>query len=107
MLCKKNIEGEVINLGTNYEISIKDTVNEILSILKIDKKFLTQDKLRLRPKKSEVDRLLCDNSKAKKILKWQPKFNNIHGFRKGLQQTIRWFSEAENLKKYKSQFYNL
>ena len=62
---------------------------------------------RIRPKLSEVNRLLCSNKKAKKILKWKPKFNGIKGLKYGLKKTIEWYSDSSNLKKYKSDIYNI
>ena len=64
------------------------------------------DKNRLRPKKSEVNRLLSSNAKAKKYLNWSPKFKGSKGFKEGLQKTIEWFSKEENLKQYKANLYN-
>ena len=61
-----------------------------------------KDKIRLRQKKSEVNRLIGDNRKAKKLLKWKPKYSNINGFKKGLEQTIDWFTN--NLSDYKNDY---
>ena len=55
---------------------------------------------RVRAKNSEVNRLLASNAKAKKILKWKPEYGGIKGFKKGLEKTINWFSDPENLKFY-------
>ena len=63
--------------------------------------------IRIRPKKSEVDRLLSKNTKAKKILKWEPKFAKKSGFYKGLEKTIEWFKNPKNLKHYKNNKYNV
>ena len=108
LFTKKNLSGEVINIGSNYEISIQKTAEEILKILKINKKdVLYNDKSRHRPKKSEVDRLWCNNKKAKKLINWKPKYSGINGFKKGLSKTINWFSKEDNLKKYKADIYNV
>tara|TARA_B100001989_G_scaffold233262_1_gene193039 strand:+ start:1842 stop:2828 length:987 start_codon:yes stop_codon:yes gene_type:complete len=99
-------KGEVINIGNKFEISIR----EILNILKNDFGFrfkVIQDKKRIRPKKSEVERLFSDNNKAKKLLKWKPNYAGIKGFKKGIQKTIDWFSKKENLNYYNSKNYNL
>ena len=101
----KNIVGEVVNLGSNYEITIKNLKNLILKIY--DKKIKIEiSPQRLRPKKSEVFRLLCDNRKARKLLKWKPKYSGKKGLEQGLRKTIEWFSDKNNLKKYKSNIYN-
>ena len=60
---------------------------------------------RLRPRKSEVMRLLCNNSKAKKLLNWKPEYSGKKGLERGLKETIEWFSDNNNLKKYKSNIY--
>ena len=105
-LNSKNGLGEVINLGNNFEISIKETAELIADIMGV-KINITQDENRLRPSSSEVERLWADNSKAKEILNWKPKFAGRDGFRNGLEQTIAWFSRPENLSGYKSGIYNL
>ena len=94
--------GEIINIGSNSEISIANTLNLIKELMNSDVAFL-QDKQRYRPQKSEVFRLWCDNSKIQKLtgFKSQVKINA------GLQKTIDWFTRAENLKKYKSNIYNV
>ena len=98
--------GEVINIGSGFEISIFDLVNMIADIMEMDTK-IELDKKRLRPKKSEVDRLLCDNTKAKKILQWNPDYKGKKGLIKGLEKTIEWFSKEENLKHYRPNLYNI
>ncbi len=101
----KKCLGQTINLGTGKDFSIGETLRNIETIMK--KKANVQiDKNRLRPKKSEVNRLLSSNSKAKKYLNWSPKFKGSKGFKEGLQKTIDWFSKEENLKQYKANLYN-
>ena len=97
--------GKVINLGSGFEISIKDLANKICKILGIKKK-LKHSKLRVRPKKSEVQRLLASTKEAKKILRWSPKIKGIKGLEVGLTKTILWFKQKKNLKNYKSSNYN-
>tara|TARA_B100000575_G_C23109226_1_gene640557 strand:- start:311 stop:1306 length:996 start_codon:yes stop_codon:yes gene_type:complete len=102
----KNIDGEIINVGNNFEISIK----EIVQIMKRDFDFdfqVTLDKKRVRGKKSEVFRLIADNTKAKKLLKWKPKYNGLKGFKLALEKTIKWFKNPKNLKDYNSQSYSI
>ena len=94
--------GEEINIGSNYEISISDTLGLIKNIMNSDVEFVT-DKERVRPKNSEVNRLWCDNTKIKKLTGFEPQYN----IKKGLEETIEWFSNSENLKKYKADIYNV
>ena len=98
--------GEVINIGSNFEVSIGDTVNEIAKIMNVDVTILT-DEQRLRPEKSEVDRLWASNTKARELLGWKPEYAGLEGFRLGLTETIEWFSDSANLGRYKADIYNL
>ena len=98
--------GEVINIGSNFEISIGDTAQTIADVMGVDIEIIT-DHQRLRPEKSEVERLLADNSKAQLLLDWQPKFGDLEGFRRGLQETANWFTSSGNLASYKWDRYNL
>jgi len=101
----KKTLGQVINLGTEYEITIKNLVEKISKILgyKIDYKI---EEKRKRPKKSEVDRLCASNKKAKKLLNWRPKYLKEKGLEYGLSKTIDWFRKEKNLKFYKYSDYN-
>jgi NAD dependent epimerase/dehydratase len=105
MNSKKNI-GEITNLGTGFEISMGDLANEISDIMNA-KIQIIEDKKRVRPKKSEVQRLVSNNSKAKKILKWKPKYSGVKGFRIALKKTINWYLYGNNLNKIKSEVYNV
>jgi len=101
----KNL-GEIINVGSKFEISIKN----ILNIFKKDFGYnfdIMIDKERIRPKKSEVQRLFSSDIKARKLLGWKPKYNGLLGFKKGLEKTLNWFSDIENIKLYKSNIYNI
>lgn len=102
---KKSI-GEVINLGTGISFTIKETVEEISRLMNKNIKIVL-DKTRLRPKKSEVDLLLSNNNKAKKILNWKPNYYGKKGFINGLKETIEWFKIPENFKHYKQKDYNI
>ena len=98
--------GEVINIGSHFEISVKDTALLIAKIL--NKKITIQeDSSRKRPKNSEVERLWASNAKAKKLLKWTPAHGGRAGFEKGLEKTIRWFSIPKNLAKYPKDVYSV
>ncbi|QMV41705.1 NAD-dependent 4,6-dehydratase LegB [Cohnella cholangitidis] len=98
--------GEVINIGSNYEISIGDTVKLIAEIMGREIEIQT-DSSRIRPEKSEVERLWADNQKAKRLLDWEPKFAGRDGLRRGLEKTVEWFTNPDNLKNYKADFYNI
>jgi dTDP-glucose 4,6-dehydratase len=103
---KKNISGEIINIGNKFEISIKG----ILDIFKKDFNYdfkVVLDKKRVRSKKSEVFRLLASDFKAKKMLHWKPTYQGIAGFKKGLEKTIEWFSKPDNIRLYNSDIYNI
>ena len=102
----KNTLGEVINLGSNFEISIGDVTKIIADIVGVEINIET-DQQRVRPENSEVDRLLASNEKAEKLLGWKPRYGNSDGFRKGLSKTIDWFRNPENLGRYKLTVYNL
>ncbi len=98
--------GEVINIGSNYEITIGDTVEMIADLMDAQVEVVS-DEQRLRPVNSEVERLWADNTKARQLLDWIPAYGQREGLRKGLLETIQWFSKKENLKDYKSEIYNL
>ena len=94
--------GEEINIGSNYEISIGDTLSLIKNIMNSDVEFIT-DKERIRPKNSEVNRLWCDNSKIRKLTDFKPEYS----IERGLKETIEWFLDSEKIKKYKADIYNV
>jgi dTDP-glucose 4,6-dehydratase len=98
--------GEVINIGSNYEISIGDTVNLIAESMGVQVDVITDD-VRLRPDKSEVNRLWADNSKAKLLVDWEPLYGGKEGFKIGLTETAQWFTDPANLQMYKSDQYNI
>lgn len=102
----KNSSGEVINIGSNFEISIGDLVEVIADIMQVKIDIQTEE-VRLRPKKSEVERLWADNSKAYRLLGWEPRYGNKKGLKEGLKKTIDWFSDPDNLKKYRTNTYNI
>jgi NAD dependent epimerase/dehydratase len=94
--------GQVVNIGSNYEISIGDVFDRIKRLMESDA-VPAVDPERVRPEKSEVQRLWCDNSKIKKLTGFQPEYD----LEKGLQLTIDWFTKPENLRKYKTEVYNV
>ena len=99
--CDKAV-GEVVNMGSNYEISVADTLNLIRELMNSPVEFVF-DQQRMRPEKSEVSRLWCDNTKIKTLTGFEPECS----IRQGLQKTIDWFTVAENLAKYKATIYNV
>ena len=94
--------GEVVNIGSGQEITIKDTFEKIGKIMKKEIKFVKDDK-RIRPEKSEVHRLLCDNTKINKLTGFTPEYD----LEEGLKETVDWFINPVNLSKYKSDIYNV
>ncbi len=98
--------GEVINLGSNFEISIGDTARAIAEVMGAEIELVTDDQ-RLRPEKSEVERLWASNAKAQELLGWQPAYGGRDGFLRGLGETVAWFREPGNLSAYKSHLYNV
>jgi NAD dependent epimerase/dehydratase len=98
--------GEVINIGSNFEVSIGETARLIAEIMGVDIEIETDD-VRIRPEKSEVERLWADNSKAKALLGWEPKYGGKEGFKRGLKETIEWFTDERNLSQYKADVYNI
>ena len=105
-LVGKNGLGEVINLGSNFEISISETAQLIAESMGVSIDMIS-DKERIRPKNSEVERLWADNAKAKELFGWQPTYGGREGFKRGLVETIDWFTQPDNLRSYKSDIYNV
>ena len=98
--------GEVINIGSNFEISIGDTARVIAEVMGVGVEVLS-DEQRMRPEKSEVERLCASNDKALELLDWRPLYGGLEGFRRGLAETVDWFSRSENLIRYKADIYNV
>ncbi len=98
--------GEVINVGSNYEISIGETAALIAEVMGVDVA-ITQEQQRLRPANSEVERLWADNRKARDLLGWQPAYGGREGFKRGLTETVDWFTNPSHLKQYKADLYNI
>ena len=98
--------GEVFNFGSNFEVSIGETAAIISEVMNI-KIEICSDEERLRPDNSEVARLWADNTKIKKLFGWQPTYGNLGGFKRGLAETVAWFTDRDNLKNYKADIYNI
>jgi len=94
--------GKEINISSNFEISMSDTLNLIKEIMHSDVKFISEEQ-RLRPENSEVFRLWGDNTLIKSLTDFKPEYN----IKSGLEETCSWFIKSENLKKYKTNIYNI
>jgi NAD dependent epimerase/dehydratase len=94
--------GEEINIATQNEISVGELAAEMISQINPAARIVSDD-ARLRPAKSEVERLLGSNAKIRKLTDWKPRFN----LAQGLAETIDWFKQPENLARYKAGIYNL
>lgn len=98
-----NTIGQTVNIGSNREISIEETFYMIRKIMNKEDVKLIKDEKRIRPENSEVQRLWCDNSLVNKLTGFTPKFT----LEEGMKQTIEWFLNPENLKRYKVDIYNV
>jgi dTDP-glucose 4,6-dehydratase len=98
--------GEVINIGSNFEISIGETAQLISECMGVPIELIAEIE-RMRPVNSEVERLWADNAKAKELFGWHPTYSEREGFKRGLVETIDWFIQPDNLRSYKSDIYNL
>lgn len=94
--------GQEVNVCSNYEISMRDTLNMIARLMNSDVKFV-EDEARIRPKNSEVFRLWGENARVKSLTGFTPSYS----LEEGLKETIAWFLDKENLKKYKADMYNV
>jgi NAD dependent epimerase/dehydratase len=98
--------GQVVNVGSNFEISVGDTAALIARLMGREVEIVSDD-MRLRPAASEVERLWADNSKARQLTGWCPEFGGVDGLGRGLQETIDWFADSANLSRYKAGLYNI
>lgn len=99
-------QGEVVNFGSNFEISIGDTAALIAEAMNVEVEIVT-DQNRMRPADSEVERLWADNTKALQLFDWSPTYAGRDGFKRGLVETAEWFCRPENLRAYKADIYNI
>lgn len=97
-----NSIGEEINIATKSEISIGDLAQTIINLINPEAKIIT-DEQRLRPEKSEVERLFGSNDKILELTKWKQKYS----IEDGLKKTIEWFKDKDNFKLYKADIYNV
>lgn len=98
--------GEVVNFGSNFEISIGDTARAIAGVMGSEIEIVADD-VRLRPKDSEVERLWADNRKAERLFGWRPRYGGLEGFQRGLAETVEWFRQPANLAAYRADRYNI
>lgn len=91
--------GEVINIGSGKEVGLRDVIEMIASIIGVEVE-VVQEQQRMRPDKSEVERLWCDNSRAFELTGWKPGYT----LKEGLQETIEWF--RQHLGQYKAEVYH-
>jgi nucleoside-diphosphate-sugar epimerase len=98
--------GRVINIGSDYEISIADTAALIAERMGHEVR-ITCENERLRPEGSEVERLWGSNALARELTDWQPEYANRDGLARGLDETIAWFTDPTNLVRYKTDVYNI
>lgn len=96
--------GEVINLGTGFEVSIGELAGIIAEAMAVEIE-IDSDDARLRPENSEVERLLASSDKAAELLSWRPQYGSRDGLKRGLATTAEWFSDPENLGRYKADSY--
>ncbi len=94
--------GREVNIGSGTEISIGELVKKIITLTDLTASISSEEE-RTRPEKSEVERLVCNNSLIKQLTDWEPHVS----LEEGLIRTIEWFKESENLKRYKYDIYNL
>jgi NAD dependent epimerase/dehydratase len=98
--------GQVLNVGSNHEISIGDVARLIAESMGTDVA-IESDEQRLRPAGSEVERLWADNARIRALTGWVPEYAGAEGLRRGLAETIAWFRDPTNLRRYKAGRYNL
>jgi NAD dependent epimerase/dehydratase len=103
--CERAV-GEVINLGSSFEISIGDVARSIADTMQVEIEIVA-DSRRLRPANSEVERLWAATDKARELLNWEPRYGGLEGFRRGLAETVDWFRQPANLGSYRADEYHV
>lgn len=104
--CCDALIGEVCNIGSGFEISIGDTAQAIAEVMGAEIE-ITCDEQRLRPEKSEVERLYAGIDKARSVMGWTPEYGGLDGFKRGLHATVEWFLHPENRMGYRSDRYTV
>jgi len=105
-LASNGTAGQVVNIGSNFEISIGETARAVAEAMGVDVELVT-DEQRIRPEMSEVARLYAANDKARDLLGWAPRYGGLDGFKRGLAETVAWFSDPVNVSSYKAEAYNI
>ena len=95
--------GEIINSASNFEISIKKTAELIAEIMNSEIEIISENE-RLRPPKSEVNRLFGSNKKILNLTNWEPLYQGLNGFKKGLEVSVNWFTNPKNLSLYETKY---
>jgi len=96
--------GRVVNIGSGFEVSIGATAGLIAEEMGGEVEIVA-DRQRTRPERSEVNRLLADNRLAHELVGWEPRFAGIEGFRRGLRETIEWYTDPRNLRQFRPNDY--
>jgi NAD dependent epimerase/dehydratase len=97
--------GQVTNIGSDYEVTIGDTARLIAEVMGVEIAIESDDQ-RMRPSGSEVERLWGDASRAR-ALGWEPEYAGVEGLKRGLAETAAWFTQPDNLRRYKAGTYNI
>ncbi|MBL6957547.1 MAG: SDR family oxidoreductase [Rhodospirillales bacterium] len=100
------IIGDVVNIGSNFEISIGAAAQVIAEVIGVEAEIVSQDQ-RIRPPDSEVERLWADNARARERLGWEPAHGGPEGFRRGVAKTIEWYRQPENLMRFDAGRYHV
>lgn len=98
--------GEVVNFGSGFEIAIGDTAKLIAETMGAEVEIVSEAE-RMRPEKSEVDRLFAGIEKAGRLTKWRAAYGGLDGFRRGIAETVEWFARPANLALYKHDVYGV
>ncbi|MHA7774504.1 NAD-dependent 4,6-dehydratase LegB [Roseibium sp. M-1] len=102
----ENVLGEVVNFGSGFEVSIRETAEIIADAMGAEIELVSENE-RLRPDLSEVERLWASTDKAQRLLNWTPSHGGRDGFVKGIEKTVEWFSDPANLARYKTDRYTI
>ncbi len=101
-----SVIGEVVNIGSGFEISVADTVKLIAEVMGA-KVTVTKDHNRVRAQNSEVERLWANTERAQRLIGWDPEFAGLEGFRRGVTITCEWFSNEANRTRYREGRYQV
>lgn len=102
----KDLLGQVVNLGSGFEVTIGETIDLVGEILGKTPEVITEQE-RQRPEKSEVNRLFADNSKSADLMNWKPEYAGKEGFKRALAKAVEWYSQPENLKHFDHSVYTV